>query len=81
MKIKFLPSYLFVFCVSFFLTSCSDDDDAVQNIVTPPTDYTFERSGVSTVSFTGQTARLQMASELYSGMKDKTKINDEVKRK
>ena len=78
MKIKFLPSYLFVFCVSLFLTSCSDDDDAVQNIVTPPTDYTFERSGVSTVSFTGQTARLQMASELYSGMKDKTKTKTEL---
>ena len=30
------------------------------------------------MSFTGQTARLQMASELYSGMKDKTKTKTEL---
>lgn len=70
MKIKFLPLYLFIACASLFLTSCSDDDDAVVDItVTPPSTYKFERNGKSTVSFSGQTSRLKMAGELYSGMK------------
>ena len=70
MKLKFLTLYLFIACVSLFLTSCSDDDDAVVDItVTPPSTYKFERNGKSTVSFSGQTSRLKMAGELYSGMK------------
>tara|TARA_B100000767_G_scaffold246626_1_gene246340 strand:- start:1206 stop:2345 length:1140 start_codon:yes stop_codon:yes gene_type:complete len=70
MKIKFLPLYLFIACASLFLTSCSDDDDAVVDItVTPPSSYKFERNGKSTVSFSGQSSRLKMAGELYSGMK------------
>ena len=70
MKYKFLPLYLLVACVSLFLTSCSDDDDAIADItVTPPSTYKFERNGATTVSYSGQTARLKMASELYSGMK------------
>ena len=31
--------------------------------------YSFERDGTSSVSYTGQTARLNMADELYDGMK------------
>ena len=70
MKIKFLPLYLIIACASLFLTSCSDDDDAaIDNTVTPPSTYKFERNGATTVSYSGQTARLKMASELYSGMK------------
>ena len=70
MKLKFLTLYLFIACASLFLTSCSDDDDAVVDItVTPPSTYKFERNGKSTVSFSGQTSRLKMAGELYSGMK------------
>ena len=71
MKFKFLPIYLFIACASLFLTSCSDDDDegAVANIVTPPDTYKFQRNGTNTVSHGGQTTRLKMASELYSGMK------------
>jgi hypothetical protein len=70
MKLKFLPLYLFIACASLFLTSCSDDDDAVVDItVTPPSSYKFERNGKSTVSFSGQSSRLKMAGELYSGMK------------
>ena len=70
MKLKFLPLYLFIACASLFLTSCSDDEDAVVDItVTPPSSYKFERNGKSTVSFSGQSSRLKMAGELYSGMK------------
>ena len=72
MKNKFLPLITFFAFSSLFLTSCSDDDDAVSNVVTPPSDYTFEKDGTSTVSFTGQTIRLKQAIELYNGMKDNT---------
>tara|TARA_X000000368_G_scaffold17173_1_gene13494 strand:+ start:4342 stop:5478 length:1137 start_codon:yes stop_codon:yes gene_type:complete len=69
MKFNFLSLFIFITCTSLFLTSCSDDDDAVSNVVTPPSNYNFERNGATTVSFSGQTTRLKMASELYSGMK------------
>lgn len=55
--------------------SCEDDD---QNTVTnpefvevnAPATYTFERNGESTVSFSGQTTRIQMAEELVDAMLD-----------
>lgn len=58
------------------LISCSNDDDA--EIVDPgpdvtievPTTYSFERDGVSTVSFSGQTTRILMADELIASMRD-----------
>ena len=54
------------------LTSCSSDDDG-GNVtptsgVTAPDTYTFERSGNTSVSFSGQTTRLQMAQEIVSGL-------------
>ncbi len=55
------------------ITSCSSDDDNNQvfttNVKAPDT-YTFERDGSSTVSFGGQTTRIQMAQEIVSGLKD-----------
>lgn len=75
MKFKFLP--LFVLCTSLFLISCSDDDDViVDNTVTPPSTYKFERNGSTTVSHGGQTTRLKMASELYSGMKSSSSTKE-----
>ncbi len=72
MKNKFIPIILSTF-FTLFLISCSDDDDTVANVVTPPDNYNFvDASGNSTVSFTGQTARLKMAIDLYNGMKDNT---------
>ena len=65
MKNKFIPIILSTF-FTLFLISCSDDDDTVANVVTPPDNYNFvDASGNSTVSFTGQTARLKMAIDLY----------------
>ena len=74
MKFKFLP--LFVLCTSLFLISCSDDDVIVDNTVTPPSTYKFERNGSTTVSHGGQTTRLKMASELYSGMKSSSSTKE-----
>ncbi|WP_104734266.1 DUF4856 domain-containing protein [Hanstruepera ponticola] len=57
------------------LTSCSNDDDnaiIIDNGITTPTTYSFERNGESTVSFEGQTTRILMASELTSALRDNT---------
>ena len=62
--------FIFIAFTSLFLASCSDDEEEILNVVTPPTTYKFERGGKSTVSHGGQTSRLKMASELYSGMKN-----------
>ena len=54
--------------------SCSSDDDSSSingTEVTAPDTYIFERQGESTVSFGGQTARLEMAASLFN------KLNDE----
>ena len=48
--------------------SCSDDDDTSVSAPEPwaaPETYTFERNGVSTISFGGQTTRLSQTNELY----------------
>lgn len=62
-------TYLSLFFAVLFLASCSDDDDNGPSINNPET-YTFERGGLSTVSFTGQTTRIQMAEELVAAMID-----------
>ena len=47
---------------SILLFSCSDDDPVV--VVDVPNTYEFTRGGLSTVSYGGQTARLEMAASL-----------------
>lgn len=54
--------------VLLILTSCSDDGSDI--IIINPANYTFERNGASTVSYTGQTDRILMATELINAMKD-----------
>lgn len=39
----------------------------------PPAEYEFTRKGISTVFYTGQTARLKMAGELHSAFSDSSK--------
>ena len=48
--------------------SCSDNDPI--NEINNPVDYTFTRDGASTVSFSGQTTRIGMATELINAMTD-----------
>ena len=61
-----------IFSISLFFTSCEKDDDHDDhddhNHVTAPATYSFERDGMSTVSFPGQTCRLQMAKDIYDAM-------------
>ena len=58
------------FLVTFVFISCSDNDSEI--MISNPANYTFERNGVSTVSYTGQTDRILMATELINAMKDET---------
>ncbi|MAQ31346.1 MAG: DUF4856 domain-containing protein [Flavobacteriales bacterium] len=62
-NIFYLSMILFT---SLFFTSCEKDDD--HNTVVAPDTYMFERDGMSTVSFPGQTCRLQMAKDIYDAM-------------
>ena len=59
-------------CLMISMTACTrnnDDDDMMVAVSTPET-YSFSRDGNSTVSFSGQTTRIQMANEIINRMKD-----------
>ena len=60
---------LFIVMSLLILSSCGDDDSGTISI-TEPTTYAFERDGVSTVSFSGQTDRIMMAEEVISALKN-----------
>ena len=68
MKKSLLASVLF----GITMTSCSVDDDP--GIINPeveiPESYSFVRNGESTVSYDGQTTRLQMTKELLTSFND-----------
>ncbi|MFD1096607.1 DUF4856 domain-containing protein [Salegentibacter chungangensis] len=57
---------------SLSLASCSSDDDNINPTpeLNVPSTYTFERNSNSTVSYSGQTLRLRMTSELLSSFND-----------
>ncbi len=60
-------STLFLLASIMLIISCSEED--ITNIENPLS-YEFTRNGVSTVSFSGQTERIAMATELITAMKD-----------
>jgi hypothetical protein len=66
--LNFTKLLLLLLTVAF--VSC-DDDDTVVTMPEPwtaPETYTFERDGVSTISFGGQTTRLSQSNELYDAL-------------
>ncbi len=62
-----LKSLLTLFLVSSILISCDTDDGTKIEV---PSSYEFTRNGESTVSFSGQTTRIQMGHELLPAMLD-----------
>ncbi len=62
------------------LTSCSSDDDRLpkEELIDVPANYSFERNGNSTVSYSGQTTRLEMASEIFTNFKDFDNATEEM---
>ena len=59
---------IITFVAGLTLTSCSSDDVNApeENDLIIPQNYTFEREGVSTVNYEGQTTRLEMSTEMLS---------------
>jgi len=64
----------FLIAAPLFIVSCDKDDDHDHDdhddhthVVAPAT-YEFIRNGESSVSFSGQTCRLQMATDIYNAM-------------
>lgn len=66
MNVRF--PYLFALLAAVSISAC-DDDDQGPSIDVPDT-YEFTRDGASTVSFSGQTTRIQMGEELIFAMKN-----------
>lgn len=52
------------------INSCDNADDVVSPTIDVPPTYSFERNGVSTVTFTGQTTRIRMAEEMADALLD-----------
>ena len=59
--------------LTIFVFSCdSDSDDDGNSLITAPDTYEFTRNGSSSVSFSGQTTRLNQADELYGALNAET---------
>ncbi len=71
---------LSLFVIGSLFISCSSDDDngTGGNEVVAPATYQFERNGNSTVSYGGQTTRIEMGEEFISAIKDNTKTELEL---
>ncbi|MBC2839934.1 DUF4856 domain-containing protein [Robiginitalea sp. SC105] len=70
-----------LFAAAFLFCSCTSDDNnpgVGENIIVPVT-YSFERNGVSTVDFSGQTTRLLMGEELGDALKDPARTLGELR--
>ena len=85
---------IFILVLSGLLYSCNDEsedtvdlvdetedttdpDTTVPTLVIPDT-YSFNREGNSSVSYSGQTSRLEMAAELSAHLNDETKTRTEL---
>lgn len=66
MNLRFL--FLLTLAATMIISSCDDDDQGP--MIEEPETYAFTRDGASTVSFSGQTTRIQMGEELISAMSD-----------
>ena len=60
---------LFLLGMTIFFVACGDNEEPTPEIEVPTT-YSFERDGASSISFSGQTTRIQMGQELIDAMKD-----------
>ena len=63
---------------AFIFVSCDTDNQEDELIVVAPANYEFFRDGASTVSFSGQTARLNMADEIYNALNTNTFTKEQL---
>lgn len=66
---KFIPKLLLAAATATMIISCDNDDDTITS-VNAPSNYSFERNGQTSVSYSGQTDRILMAEEVLDGLKD-----------
>ncbi|MFD2531681.1 DUF4856 domain-containing protein [Gracilimonas halophila] len=71
-----LSKVLLLPLLTIALISCDNNNDTTE--IDPPATYDFTRNGASSVSFTGQTTRIQMAAELTSAMMDFDNTTEEL---
>ena len=74
-------AFTFIALGGLFLTSCdSDDNDIVdpETRIENPVNFTFERDGETTVSFSGQTTRLLMGDEILTSFFDISATTDQI---
>ena len=65
--------YLCIIAFPLFIISCGSDDDGNLPVeITVPDNYEFLRDGMSTVSFSGQTTRLNQVDEIYLALNSNT---------
>ena len=69
---------LLILFFGLFLTACDNDTDPVTITVTPPATYSFDRGGQTTISYSGQSSRLEMAGELSVWLNTPIKSKDEL---
>ena len=74
---KNLNKILVLFLGVIFI-ACDETTDPVSITVTPPATYAFERDGTTTVSYGGQSSRLEMAGELSVWLNTPTKTKTEL---
>ncbi|MBL7472539.1 DUF4856 domain-containing protein [Robertkochia sediminum] len=72
--------FLGIIALALLTTACSDDDNQMDmgNIQAPST-YEFTRDGASTVSFSGQTTRIQMGEALGKALMDPATSSEALK--
>lgn len=70
--------YSLILFIAVLFVACGSDDTPQTPTVETPTSYAFEKDGASTVSFTGQVARLKMAGELKSALGKSEKTEAEL---
>ncbi|XLS30338.1 DUF4856 domain-containing protein [Flavobacteriaceae bacterium M23B6Z8] len=68
--------FLTVWILAFTVFACSSDDDGGANNITAPASYEFDRNGSTTVSFSGQTTRIQMGEEMNTSLLDFSSTTD-----
>ena len=61
-----------------FAQQAADQANQVNDDPLPPSEYEFTRSGVSTVFYTGQTARLKMAGEIHEAFSEPTNTEADI---
>ena len=70
---KFYYNSIKLFMVSLIMmanVSCNNDTDPIAEEVIAPETYLFQRGGESTVSYGGQTTRIEMGGEFVSALKE-----------